>query len=244
MEVESVKVIFLPFRRDAIIHFVIVALVLLLFVLSVQGREAISALNPAGGIPIYKGNETKQVVALECNVVWGTEYMEPMLDTLKEKDIRITFFVGGEWARDNPDLLKRMAEEGHEIGNHGYSHRHHNNLNLEGNRKEILDTEKVIEAAIGVKTSLFAPPYGEFNDITLQAADSLGYRTVLWSIDTIDWRRDGTDNILQRVMKNPHNGALILMHPTADTVTVLPVIIEKLQGLGYHIGSVSDAIRG
>jgi len=102
----------------------------------------------------------------------------------------------------------------------------------------------VIEAETGIKTTLFAPPYGEFNDTTLQAADSLGYRTIMWSIDTIDWKRDGKEKILQRVMKNPHNGALILMHPTADTVAVLPVIIEKLQGLGYHIGTVSDAIQG
>jgi peptidoglycan/xylan/chitin deacetylase (PgdA/CDA1 family) len=154
----------------------------------------------------------------------------------------ITFFIGGDWAKNNPDLLKRIAGEGHEIGNHGYSHQHHNNLNLDGNRKEILDTEKVVEAVTGIKTTLFAPPYGEFNKTTLQAAASLGYQTIMWSIDTIDWRRDGTDKILQRVMKDPHNGALILMHPTADTVTALPVMIEKLQGLGYHIGTVSDAI--
>jgi len=241
MEVETVKVIFLSFRRNTIIHFAIVALLFLLL-LSIHAGEAMTVLNPSDNTPIYKGNENEQVIALECNVVWGTEYIGPMLDILKEKDIRITFFIGGDWAKNNPDLLKRIAGEGHEIGNHGYSHQHHNNLNLDGNRKEILDTEKVVEAVTGIKTTLFAPPYGEFNKTTLQAAASLGYQTIMWSIDTIDWRRDGTDKILQRVMKDPHNGALILMHPTADTVTALPVMIEKLQGLGYHIGTVSDAI--
>ena len=239
------KVFFLSFRRRKIIFFVLIVLVILLLVwLFLRAGDAGTVLNPTENTAIYQGKESKQNIALECNVVWGTEYIEPMLDVLKEKDIHITFFIGGEWAKSNPDLMNRIAKEGHEIGNHGYSHQHHNNLNLDGNRKEILDTEKVIEAETGIKTTLFAPPYGEFNDTTLQAADSLGYRTIMWSIDTIDWKRDGKEKILQRVMKNPHNGALILMHPTADTVTVLPVIIGKLQELGYHIGTVSDAIQG
>ena len=136
-----------------------------------------------------------------------------------------------------------MIAEGHELGNHGYGHKHHNQLNLEQNRKEIVDTEKEIESNTGIKTTLFAPPYGEFNETTLKAADSLGYQTIMWSIDTIDWRRDGIDKIIARVMKNPHNGALVLMHPTPDTVTALPIIIEKLQALDYSIGTVTDALN-
>jgi probable sporulation protein (polysaccharide deacetylase family) len=242
MEVASVKVIYIPFRRTTVINLAVIAF-LFLVLLTINAGEAMTVLNPSGSEAIYKGNESKPIVALECNVVWGTEYIAPMLDILKEKDIRITFFIGGDWAKENPELLKRMAEEGHEIGNHGYSHQHHNNLDLDGNKKEILNTEKVIESILGVKTTLFAPPYGEFNKTTLQAADSLGYQTIMWSIDTIDWRRDGVDKILQRALKDPHNGALILMHPTKDTVAALPAIIEKLQTLGYRFGTVSDAIK-
>ena len=105
------------------------------------------------------------------------------------------------------------------------------------------DTEKEIETITKIKTRLFAPPYGEYNDTTIKAADSLGYRTIMWSIDTIDWRRDGIDKIIHRVMKNPHNGALVLMHPTADTVSALPVIIEGLKNQGFNIGTVSDALK-
>ena len=176
-------------------------------------------------------------------MVWGTEYIIPMLQIFKEHDIRITFFIGGEWARENPELLKKIASEGHELGNHGYSHKHHSKLDFNQNRYEILETEKEIESITGVKTNLFAPPYGEFNDITLKAAHSLGYKTIMWSIDTIDWRRDGTEKIINRVMKNPHNGALVLMHPTADTVAALPVIIEGLQKQGFKIGTVSEALE-
>ncbi|HHY81063.1 MAG TPA: polysaccharide deacetylase family protein [Clostridiales bacterium] len=235
------KVIFIPIRRNTVIHLLVISFLILLLIFLNTG-EAMSVLNRTLSKPIYQGNSSKPIIAFECNVVWGTEYIAPMLDILKKYDIHITFFVGGDWAKDNEELLKRMVEEGHEIGNHGYNHKHHSRLSLDENRKEILDTEKVIESITGVKTKLFAPPYGEYNDTTVQAADSLGYRTIMWSIDTIDWRRDGTDKIIQRVLKNPHNGALVLMHPTADTISALPVIIERLMEQGYSIGTVSDAI--
>ena len=236
------KVFFIPFKRKTLAQLLIISFTIVLLLI-LNSTEAITVLNPMDKQAIYKGNENNPIIAFECNVVWGTEHVGPMLDIFKEHDIRITFFIGGEWAKDNPDLLKRMIAEGHELGNHGYGHKHHNQLNLEQNRKEIVDTEKEIESNTGIKTTLFAPPYGEFNETTLKAADSLGYQTIMWSIDTIDWRRDGIDKIIARVMKNPHNGALVLMHPTPDTVTALPIIIEKLQALDYSIGTVTDALN-
>jgi peptidoglycan/xylan/chitin deacetylase (PgdA/CDA1 family) len=91
-------------------------------------------------------------------VVWGTEYVPAMLDLLKGKNIRITFFIGGEWAAENPELLKRMVREGHELGNHGYHHKHHSDLSFKENCQEIIMTEEVIKEIAGVKTCLFAPP--------------------------------------------------------------------------------------
>jgi probable sporulation protein (polysaccharide deacetylase family) len=236
------KVVFIPLRRNAIFQILIVSSLFMLLIFF-NSTEAVTVLSPTFEPPIYNGNENNPTIAFECNVVWGTEYIIPMLQIFKEHDIRITFFIGGEWARENPELLKKIASEGHELGNHGYSHKHHSKLDFNQNRYEILETEKEIESITGVKTNLFAPPYGEFNDITLKAAHSLGYKTIMWSIDTIDWRRDGTEKIINRVMKNPHNGALVLMHPTADTVAALPVIIEGLQKQGFKIGTVSEALE-
>jgi probable sporulation protein (polysaccharide deacetylase family) len=241
MEVSPVKAVFIPFRRNQVFQMLAV-LFLIILLIALGSGETLTVFSRAVNQPIYKGNEENPIIAFECNVVWGTEYIAPMLDILKQHDIRITFFIGGEWARDNPQLLERIADEEHEIGNHGFYHKHHSKLNLDENIKEITETEKIIESVTGIKTSLFAPPYGEFNDITIQAADSLGYHTIMWSIDTIDWRRDGAEKIIHRVLKNPRNGALVLMHPTADTLTALPIIIEKLQSQGYRIGTVSEAI--
>ncbi len=220
----------------------VTAVILVTFLFSIGWGRTLSVLNYLTGNPIYKGDENKPQVAFECNVVWGTEYVPLMLDIFKENNIKITFFIGGAWAKQNPDLLKRMINEGHEIGNHGYDHKYHSKLNLEDNRKEIIRTEMVIKEIAGIKTRLFAPPYGDFNKTTLQAAQSLGYKTIMWSIDTIDWRRDGAHKITERVLKNPHNGAFILMHPTEDTVKALPGIINQLGQGGYQIGTISDLL--
>src|SRR5665648_246243 len=123
------KVIFIPIKKNVIVNLVVIS-VLLLALLSLNVGNAMTVLNNVTSNPIYKGNENKPVIAFECNVVWGTEYVPQILDIFKEKDIKITFFIGGQWAKDNPELLKRIANEGHEIGNHGYKHKHHNQLDI------------------------------------------------------------------------------------------------------------------
>lgn len=236
------RIIFIPFKRSTVLY-LLASVILFLLVLSMGWNETISVLNMKSYDPIYKGNEEKKIIAFECNVVWGTEYIPQLLEIFNKEQINITFFIGGKWADDNPDLLKQIVENGHEIGNHGYNHKHHKSLNLEQNRKEILDTEETVKRITGIKTKLFAPPYGEFNETTLNAAKALGYKTIMWSIDTIDWRGDGVAKITQRVLKNPHNGAFVLMHPTKDTVDALPYIIKELKNRGFSIGTVSDLLN-
>jgi probable sporulation protein (polysaccharide deacetylase family) len=231
----------LSINKRTLLNLLAISLILIAFlVIGFNDSVDVFATNTEA---IYRGNENKPYIAFECNVVWGTEYVPQMLDIFKERGIKITFFIGGEWANDNPELLQRMVDEGHEIGNHGYSHKYHSKLDFGANTSEIQKTEDKIKAITGKKTSLFAPPYGEFNEITLRSAKSLGYKTIMWSKDTIDWRRDGVDKIINRVLNNPENGDLVLMHPTQDTVKALHVIIDKLTELGYEITTVSKAIE-
>lgn len=96
----------------------------------------------------------------------------------------------------------------------------------------------------GFKPSLFAPPYGERGDAVLKAAHEAGYRTILWSIDTIDWQRPEPSIITRRVTEKIHNGAIILMHPTAPTVKALPQIILELKNMDYEMVSVSTLLQG
>lgn len=193
--------------------------------------------------PIYNGNSAEPKVALTCNVFWGEEFLPDMLDTLDKYQVKITFFVGGSWAKRYPDLLKEIVNRGHEIGNHTYSHPHPNRLSKEQNKEQITKAEVLMYETTGVKTNLYAPPYGEFNDTVLQAAQELGYSTIMWSIDTVDWKRPSPEVISNRIFKKLHNGAIILMHPTDPTAKALPGIIEKMQSQGYQLVKVSEMIK-
>ena len=112
------------------------------------------------------------------------------------------------------------------------------------NKEEILKTDKIINNILGIKPEYFAPPAGAYNKDTLKAAKDLNYKVILWSIDTIDWRTDSTkDKIINRVIENSHNSAIVLLHPKSETIKALPIIIDKLQQNGYEIGKISDIIK-
>ena len=193
--------------------------------------------------PVFQGNPDQPQIALACNVFWGEEYLPDMLKTLDENNIHITFFIGGSWANKYPEVLKDLANRGHELGNHTYSHPHPNNLSKEKNKEQIIKTEELVTSITGTKTILYAPPYGEYNNTVLLAAQELDYTTIMWSIDTIDWKRPPPEIIKERVLKKLHNGAIILMHPTAPTAQVLPGLIAEIKKRGYTITTVSDILK-
>ena len=193
--------------------------------------------------PIYKGADDEKKIAFACNVVWGEEYLPSMLKLFKDNDIEITFFIGGQWAEKNEELLKSIHKDEHELGNHGYKHLYHSKLTPEANKQEILKTEEIVKRITDCKTVLFAPPYGDVNDTVVDSAEALGYKVIMWSIDTIDWNTKDYNKIIQRLEKKHHNGAIVLMHPTKVTIEALPLMIEILKNHGYEITTVSDALE-
>ena len=193
--------------------------------------------------PYYSGrSDTK--ISLMINVYWGTEYIEPMLEILDRYHAKTTFFVGGSWAVGNAETLKRIYAAGHEIGNHGYYHKDHSKIDIAYNKREIQSAHDVVKDTIGVDMNLFAPPSGAFADRTLKAATELGYRTIMWTRDTIDWRDHDTDLIYRRAVKNVKGGDLILMHPTENTLNALERIIIEVYSQGLEISTVSDVLSG
>ncbi len=208
---------------------------------AVYSREHVAAT--AIVEPIYQGDENVKAMALTCNVFWGEEYMSQMLEILKEKNVKATFFIGGTWAEKFPQLVKKISSQGHEIGSHGYSHPHPDNISLQENLQDISKAEKIIFDITGKKPRLYAPPYGERGPAVLEAAQELGYRTVLWSIDTVDWQRPAPEVISERVLNKMENGAIVLMHPTAPTVSALPGIIDGLKEQGFQLTTVGKMLK-
>ncbi len=192
--------------------------------------------------PIYKG-ESARNVSLMVNVYWGTEFIEPMLEIFDKHDVKTTFFVGGMWAAENDAMLKKIYESGHEIGNHGYFHKDHKKLSAERNREEIEVTHKLVKSIIGYDMTLFAPPSGSFSEETLTGAKALGYTTIMWTYDTIDWRDHNAELIYSRAVKDLSGGNLVLMHPTADTVKALDRIVTTIKEAGLDIAPVSQVLK-
>ncbi|MCH5351041.1 MAG: polysaccharide deacetylase family protein [Clostridiales bacterium] len=192
--------------------------------------------------PFYSGKSDRSV-SLMVNVYWGTEYIAPMLDIFERHGVRTTFFVGGSWAVGNSDTLSLIARKGHGIGNHGYYHKDHKKLDLEYNKKEISSAHEAVKSILGIDMNLFAPPSGSFGDNTIEAASSLGYRTVMWTRDTIDWRDHDEELIYSRAVKNLKGGDLILMHPTDSTVKALDRIITKITEEGLTIAPVDEVLE-
>lgn len=191
--------------------------------------------------PIYRGSGDKQV-SLMINVYWGTEYLDEMLAIFDKYDVTTTFFVGGSWVAQYPEMLQKIIGYGHEIGNHGYHHKQHSKLSYDQNVMEINACGKIVFEYGSVNMSLFAPPSGDFGTETLNAAKDNGYRTIMWSRDTIDWKDKDSEIVYTRATKNTDSGELILMHPTKHTAAVLERIVKFYLDKGFTITPVSKNI--
>ncbi len=194
-------------------------------------------------LPIYKGNPRKPMASLMINVAWKEENLPGMLKTLREEKVKATFFFLGSWLKTHPEEARRIAAEGHELANHAYWHKTPlSQLSDEAVRKEILDTQKLLKETVGVEATLFAPPSGDFDADTVKVAHELGLRTILWSLDTIDWKEPPPESIVRKVAARLEPGSLILMHPTNSASGALRGMIQEAKRQGLTLGTVSETI--
>lgn len=137
-------------------------------------------------LPIYSVETDEKKVAISFDAAWGADDTDQLLQILDDNDVKTTFFLCGYWIDDYTDEVKKISELGHEIGNHGDNHAHGAQLNLEKNKQEIDNVTKKIELATGKTPTVFRPPFGEYNNTVLEAAESLGYYTIQWDVDSLD----------------------------------------------------------
>lgn len=226
------------FFKKVVVNISIVFMLLLVGFVAFSNQ--VGAVMASGQIKAYySGDITKPNISLMINVYWGTEYLPEMLNVLQEKKVKATFFVGGIWAEDNQELIDRIINEGHEIANHGYLHKECTKLTEERINEEIYLNHKLIKEMCEVEMTLFAPPSGDYNQLTIDIANKLGYKTILWTKDTIDWRDQDETLIYNRATRNASNGDLVLMHPTEMTAKVLPQIIDYLQEQKFTLVDVT-----
>ncbi|MFC3040343.1 polysaccharide deacetylase family protein [Virgibacillus xinjiangensis] len=193
--------------------------------------------------PIYRGHPDKEMVAFLINVSWGTEHIPDILRVLKENNVKATFFIEGKWAKENAGYVKMIHEQGHVVGNHAYNHPDMRKLSSGDIAEQISRTNDIIKATIGISPEWFAPPSGNYTDEVVRTAHQMEMETILWTVDTIDWKNPSVSVMINRVNDRIHRGATILMHPTPAIVEGLEPLIKNIKGRGYKIDTIDKLLR-
>jgi polysaccharide deacetylase family sporulation protein PdaB len=196
--------------------------------------------------PIYSAKTDEKVIALTFDISWGQKMAPKVIDLLKQEGVKATFFLSGPWAKNHRELVERIKVDGHEIESHGQEHVDLNTLGRERAAKNIAAAHAILEELTGRGPTYIRPPNGAFDKESVQAAKDLGYATVIWSVDSLDWKNPGVDTIINRTVKLIHPGAIILMHASdscKQTDQALPVVIRTLRQQGYKFVGLDELIR-
>lgn len=206
---------------------------------------SITASSSDKELPIYCVKTDRTQVALTFDAAWGNEYTGQILEILEKHQVHATFFMTGNWVDSFPEDVKKIAEAGHDLGNHSESHKNMSTLSDEKCKEELLSVHNKVKSLTGIDMELFRPPYGDYNNHVIANARSCGYYTIQWDCDSLDWKDYGAASIIDTVCNHPHlgNGSIILMHNGAKyTTKALDTIISTLEEKGYEIVPLSQLI--
>jgi peptidoglycan-N-acetylglucosamine deacetylase len=172
--------------------------ILMAFALAITAAVAVKAAPPAAKavfsvasnserlLPIYCVETEKPQVAISFDAAWGADDTDTLLQILEENDVKTTFFMCGYWVDKYPEEVKKIAEAGHDLGNHSATHPHMSQLSKEQIKEELITTGNKIEELTGVKSELFRPPFGEYTNDVISAAEECGYYTIQWDVEGLD----------------------------------------------------------
>lgn len=168
-----------------------------------------------------------------------------LLDMLKQRNIKATFYVVGKNVREYPDIVRRILAEGHEIGNHTWDHQALSSMSAERVHQELAMTHNAVLEVAGYQIRTMRPPYGATNlRVKQQCYQEFGYPTILWSVDPLDWKRPGSSVVAQRIISSTHAGAIILSHDIHEpTINAMPQTLDALLNKGYRFVTVSQLLN-
>jgi len=206
----------------------------------------VSNIGKKRDLPIYSVETDENKVALSFDAAWGNDDTQRILDILAKHNVKVTFFMTGEWVRKYPEDVKRIAAAGHDLGNHSENHKQMSKLSEEQCKEEIMKTHNRVKELTGIDMELFRPPYGDYNNMVVGVARKCGYYTIQWDVDSLDWKDYGVDSIIKKCTenKNLRKGSIILLHNGAKyTPDALERIILGLKEKGYELVPISQLIH-
>lgn len=195
------------------------------------------------------GSEDNKVIYLTFDCGFENGNTEPILDALKKHNAPATFFIVGNYLETSPELVQRMLDEGHTVGNHTYHHPDITQISTkETFRKELEELETLFKETTGQEmTKFYRPPQGKYNEANLQMASDLGYCTFFWSLAYVDWYQDNQptkEEAFSKLLPRIHPGAVVLLHNTSDTNgEILDELLTKWEEMGYHFENLEKLAK-
>ncbi len=196
-------------------------------------------------LPIYCVDRNDNKVSISFDAAWGNDDTQNLLDILEKYNVKTTFFLVGGWVERYPDDVKRIAEAGHDIGNHSTTHPHMTKLSKQQAVDELMITHQQVKELTGKDMNLFRPPFGDYDERLLDIANECGYYTIQWDVDSLDWKEYGVDQQLKTVLedKDLGSGSIVLLHNNAKhTAEALEPTIKGLMDKGFEIVPLSELI--
>ena len=224
--------------------FGLLALALAVMVLMREvGAYAVNAMTKARSLPIYSVAREEKKIAISFDCAWGTEHTDAILKALDQNDVRCTFFMVEFWTEKYPEYVKKIDEAGHEIGTHSKTHPYMSKLSEAEIRAELSSSSEAITAVTGKKVDLFRPPYGDYDNLVIDTAKSMGIYSIQWDVDSLDWKDLSATDIAMRIINGVKPGSIILCHNNGlHTAEALPLIFSTLQNRGYEFGPIGELI--
>ena len=193
---------------------------------------------------IAMGNENDKNIYLTFDLGYEAGYTSKILDTLKEKNVQGVFFITAHYLNTAADLVERMINEGHIVGNHTVNHKSMPDISDEEIKSELMTLNQTLYEKFGYEMKYMRPPKGEFSERTLSITDSLGFRTVMWSFAYVDWNEDSQpqkQEALDKIVSNLHNGEIMLLHATSKTNSeIMGDVIDNVRSNGYEFKSLDE----
>lgn len=206
------------------------------------GAENKQLIEKYNGISI--GNVQSKNVYLTFDAGYEAGYTEKILEVLKQNDVKATFFLTAHYINTEPELVQKMIDEGHTVGNHTVNHKSMPDIDNETIKQEVMNLHTAVYEKFGYEMKYLRPPKGEYSERTLAYTNTLGYKTVMWSFAYDDWdeNKQGREEYgKQKILNNIHNGAVILLHSTSkDNANILDESIKEIKNMGYEFKSIEE----
>ena len=224
--------------------FGLLALALAVMVLMREvGAYAVNAMTKARSLPIYSVAREEKKIAISFDCAWGTEHTDAILKAMEQNDAKCTFFMVQFWTEKYPEYVKKIDEAGHEIGTHSKTHPYMSKLSEAEIRAELSSSSEAITAVTGKKVDLFRPPYGDYDNLVIDTAKSMGIYSIQWDVDSLDWKDLSATDIAMRIINGVKPGSIILCHNNGlHTAEALPLIFSTLQNRGYEFVPIGELI--